>query len=381
MFTQQLEEAKRLREENLKNVSNEEIVQENVDEKQNEANIEENVQEQNANGQNEPQEVLVEGEVQKEITEAPKAEETTEVVDDFEERFNKRIEELEYVPKDKYEQDLSSRVELKNDLIKRLVELDESGVELNESFLTNYFEDLDRYKLEEPKDVLSLLIREKQSEGYTSEEARLIVENEFEDLFSEYSDPDSREFKVQRVKSQAQARKFLEKLKQNKEQLALSTEVSKSGSVEKYLEQEKAKLAQQQESLNKFLETTANNIVKDLSTIEYDVNGEKVAYEPTKENKKAIKDAVKGYTTFLDDNFIKDGKLDQKGLAEFFTLFYAKDEIFRTISNQSKSAGKKELVTKDLKNQNFEPKTVSTKTNNNNNMDKVPIGLRGFIQK
>ena len=75
--------------------------------------------------------------------------------------------------------------------------------------------------------------------------------------------------------------------------------------------------------------------------------------------KKQVKDAVRNYTSFLDKNFIKDGKLDEEGLGGFFAEFYGKKEVNKLIRGRSKAEGKEELIEKDLKKATKSPSITS----------------------
>lgn len=298
----------------------------------------------------------------------------------IEDLLKQKLEEGEYIPKSKYEEDLSSRMEVKSDFIKRLVELQNEGVEINEGFLTNYFENLDRYDVKRPSDLKDVLVREKMSDGYTKEDAELVVLSEYEDLFSGDTDADSTEFKVQRIKAETQARKFIEKLKQEKEKLAIPKEFGGNDVVEKY-KQEQEKLSKENlDKVNKYLNEVSKKVDTQLKEVEVDISGTKVKYEVPSETKEKVKQAVKDYSTFLDKNFVTENGLNEQALFEFFTFYFDRDKILGTVSGQFKSLGKEETVEKDFKNSNFKPKEVPQgKQNNKNNLDKIPVSLRSFI--
>lgn len=311
--------------------------------------------------------------------EAPKAQEEQKV-DDFEERFRAKLEEEGYIPKDKYEEDLSSRFEINNDFIKRLVELDKEGVEINEKFLTSYFEDLDRYNLKSPSDLKSVLVRQKMQDGYTKEDAELVVETEFEEVFSQYADAESREFRVQKVKAETQARKFIESLKENKDKLAIPSNFESSDAVKKYISEQERLSQEKAQEAEKFLTDVANRVHKNLESVKVDVSGVEVQYDVPQETKKKVKEAIKGYNSFLNDNFITEEGLNENALAEFLTFYFDKDKILETVSGQFKSVGKEEAIDKEVKNANFEPKQKGEKQSTNN-VDKIPVQFRSFINK
>lgn len=383
MWGNSLEDAQKLREEAIKNNPKDDAAQQETKETEQKQPVEK-VEEpaKNAAANNDTDSSLIDKEtpnesnVEKTATEEPKKDEV-----DIEALVQKKIEEGEYVPKSKYEEDLSSRIEVKSDFIKRLVELQNEGVEINESFLTGYFENLDRYDVKRPSDLKDVLIREKMSDGYTKEDAELIIDSEYEELFSGDLDADSREFKVQRVKAETQARKFIEKLKQEKEKLALPKEFGTNDLVEKY-KQEQEKLSKKQvDEVNKYLGEVAKKVDTQLNEVEVEVSGTKVKYEVPSETKEKVKQAVKDYSTFLDKNFVTENGLNEQAFFEFLTFYFDKDKILDTVSGQFKSMGREETVDKDFKNSNFKPKEVSTGTNKKNNIDKIPPALRSFVSK
>lgn len=382
MWDNSIQEAQRLREEALKNKPQESTQEDVIQESQPQDNVEAPVEESvETPTETQVQDSSLDGNSEATI-EQPEAKQEPKQEVDFDELFKKRVEEEGYIPKSKYEEDLSSRMEVKSDFIKRLVELQNEGVDINEGFLTSYFEDLDRYDVKKPSDLKDVLIRQKLSDGYTKEDAELIVSSEFEDLFSGDSDYESIEFKVQRAKAETQARKFIEKLKQDKEKLAIPKEFGGGDSVEAYKKQQEKLSLEQQQNVANYLNEVAKNVDTKLNKLELDIRGEKVSYEVPSETKEKVKQAVKDYSSFLDKNFVSDKGLDQEKLFEFFTFYFDRDKIHDTISGRFKSSGREEVVEKDIKNSNFKPKEVSSGNNNNkSNLDKIPASLRSFINK
>lgn len=284
--------------------------------------------------------------------------------DDFETRFSERLSSEGYVRREELEKELSNKPSTENELLSELLNLDKSGTPIDKSFLKEYLTDYDKYKVDKLSDAVELVKRQiMESEGLDEIDARFEVEDKYADLFDEMVYRDSPEYQRSMRRLSIQAKKYITTQKEKQSKLKLpdpsKTKLNKEEVIQEFIKDAQSKQAEQIENVNKFLTNASDRVVRKLDKVEIDVDGEVYEYEPSQDVKKQVKDAVKNYTTFLDKNFIKDGKLDEDGLGKFFAEFFGKQEVNKLIRGRSKAEGKEELIEKDLKNATKSPSSIA----------------------
>lgn len=284
--------------------------------------------------------------------------------EDFETLFSKRLQEEGYVKREDIEKEFSEKPITENDFISELLKLDKEGVEVNKSFLMEYLTDYDSYKPDSVSDAVELVKRQiMESEGLDELDAKFELEDKYAALFDDAYDSDSPEYERAKRRLSIEAKKYLKAKKEQQSKLTLpdpsKKNLNKEEVISEFIKEAQSKQAEQQENLNKFLTNASERIGRKLEKVKIDVDGETYEYEPSAEVKKQVKDAVRNYTSFLDKNFIKDGKLDEDGLGQFFAEFYGKKEVNKLIRGRSKAEGKEELIDKDLKNATKSPSSIS----------------------
>ena len=247
---------------------------------------------------------------------------------DFEDLFSKRIQEEGYAKREEIEKELSEKPITDNDFISELLKLDKEGVDVSKSFLKEYLTDYDKYNSDNVSDAVELVKRQiMETEGLDELDAKFEIEDKYAALFDEY-DKDSPEYERAKRRLSIEAKKYLKSKKEQQSKLSLPDQskarLNKEEVINEFIQEAQSKQAEQQETLTKFLTNTSERIARKLDKINIDIDGESYEYEPSTEVKKQVKDAVRNYTSFLDKNFIKDGKLDEDALGSFFAEFYGK---------------------------------------------------------
>ena len=282
---------------------------------------------------------------------------------DFEDIFSKRIQEEGYAKREEIEKELSEKPITDNDFISELLKLDKEGVDVSKSFLKEYLTDYDKYNSDNVSDAVELVKRQiMETEGLDELDAKFEIEDKYAALFDEY-DKDSPEYERAKRRLSIEAKKYLKSKKEQQSKLSLpdqsKSRLNKEEVINEFIQEAQSKQAEQQETLTKFLTNASDRIARKIEKVNIDIDGESYEYEPSPEVKKQVKDAVRNYTSFLDKNFIKDGKLDEEGLGVFFAEFYGKKEVNKLIRGRSKAEGKEELIEKDLKNATKSPSITS----------------------
>ncbi len=282
---------------------------------------------------------------------------------DFEDLFSKRIQEEGYAKREEIEKELSEKPITDNDFISELLKLDKEGVDVSKSFLKEYLTDYDKYSTDNVSDAVELVKRQiMETEGLDELDAKFEIEDKYAALFDEY-DKDSPEYERAKRRLSIEAKKYLKSKKEQQSKLSLpdqsKSRLNKEEVINEFIQEAQSKQAEQQETLTKFLTNASDRIARKIEKVNIDIDGESYEYEPSPEVKKQVKDAVRNYTSFLDKNFIKDGKLDEEGLGGFFAEFYGKKEVNKLIRGRSKAEGKEELIEKDLKNATKSPSITS----------------------
>ena len=282
---------------------------------------------------------------------------------DFEDLFSKRIQEEGYAKREEIEKELSEKPITDNDFISELLKLDKEGVDVSKSFLKEYLTDYDKYSTDNVSDAVELVKRQiMETEGLDELDAKFEIEDKYAALFDEY-DKDSPEYERAKRRLSIEAKKYLKSKKEQQSKLSLPDQskarLNKEEVINEFIQEAQSKQAEQQETLTKFLTNASDRIARKIEKVNIDIDGESYEYEPSPEVKKQVKDAVRNYTSFLDKNFIKDGKLDEEGLGGFFAEFYGKKEVNKLIRGRSKAEGKEELIEKDLKNATKSPSITS----------------------
>lgn len=249
----------------------------------------------------------------------PQQEKSEEV--DIDSLVNERINQLkesgEFIEKSAYEKALEER-EIKNDLIKKLAELDKGTGKVNKDFLRQYLTDWDSYDITDIKQARKL-ISEKlmQAEGFDKETAELELEAKYPALFEEYPDTESREYQRQLKLAQHEAKKFIAEQKSQQESLALSDPeqlqaVDRNKVIEEYTQEQ----AQKQQEIFDAWKDYSESVVEKTGKLVHEVDGNQFEVNMTDDEKKALKDLV-GNTPRLPDLFFKDGKLDEQSYQDF----------------------------------------------------------------
>ena len=282
---------------------------------------------------------------------------------DFEDLFSKRIQEEGYAKREEIEKELSEKPITDNDFISELLKLDKEGVDVSKSFLKEYLTDYDKYNSDNVSDAVELVKRQiMETEGLDELDAKFEIEDKYAALFDEY-DKDSPEYERAKRRLSIEAKKYLKSKKEQQSKLSLPDQskarLNKEEVINEFIQEAQSKQAEQQETLTKFLTNASDRIARKIEKVNIDIDGESYEYEPSPEVKKQVKDAVRNYTSFLDKNFIKDGKLDEEGLGGFFAEFYGKKEVNKLIRGRSKAEGKEELIENDLKNATKSPSITS----------------------
>jgi len=282
---------------------------------------------------------------------------------DFEDLFSKRIQEEGYAKREEIEKELSEKPITDNDFISELLKLDKEGVDVSKSFLKEYLTDYDKYNSDNVSDAVELVKRQiMETEGLDELDAKFEIEDKYAALFDEY-DKDSPEYERAKRRLSIEAKKYLKSKKEQQSKLSLPDQskarLNKEEVINEFIQEAQSKQAEQQETLTKFLTNASDRIARKIEKVNIDIDGESYEYEPSTEVKKQVKDAVRNYTSFLDKNFIKDGKLDEDALGSFFAEFYGKKEVNKLIRGRSKAEGKEELIEKDLKNATKSPSITS----------------------
>ena len=244
-----------------------------------------------------------------------------------------------------------------------MLKLDKEGVDVSKSFLKEYLTDYDKYNSDNVSDAVELVKRQiMETEGLDELDAKFEIEDKYAALFDEY-DKDSPEYERAKRRLSIEAKKYLKSKKEQQSKLSLpdqsKSRLNKEEVINEFIQEAQSKQAEQQETLTKFLTNASDRIARKIEKVNIDIDGESYEYEPSPEVKKQVKDAVRNYTSFLDKNFIKDGKLDEEGLGVFFAEFYGKKEVNKLIRGRSKAEGKEELIEKDLKNATKSPSITS----------------------
>ena len=256
-----------------------------------------------------------------------------------EERIKQLKESGEFIDKSTYEQSLAER-EIKNDLIKKLAELDKGTGKVNKDFLRQYLTDWDSYDVSNSKQASSLLVNKlMQKEGYDKETAELELENKYPMLFEEDPDTESKEYQRQVKLAQHEAKQFIAENKKQQESLALSDpEVLAETSREKVIEDyEKQKISKQKEIFDAWSDYS-DLVVSNLDKQTYEVGDNKFDITFSEEEKQAVKNLISN-TPKLPDLFFKEGKLDEAAYKKFIINGLMADKIIESIAKDAIAIG------------------------------------------
>tara|TARA_R110002153_G_scaffold272037_2_gene440301 strand:+ start:2767 stop:3918 length:1152 start_codon:yes stop_codon:yes gene_type:complete len=287
--------------------------------------------------------------------------------DDFNERFTSRLNDEGYVKREDVEKEFSEKPATSNELLSELLKLQDDGIDVNKGWLRDYLTDYSKLDTDKLSDAVKLVKEQiMKTEGLDGFDADFELEERYDALFGEYTDEDSTEYKRAMRKLSIQAKKYLSSKKDEHSKLSLpdSSRNSKNKEevIQNFVQDAQAKQAEQQENLKSFLDNTSKRIERKLEKIAFDVDGENFDFEVSEDVKKKVGKAVRNYSSFLDENFIRDGKLDEDGLGTFFAEFYAKQDLRKLIRGKSKAEGKEQVISEDLKNAKVASSSVVNKT-------------------
>ena len=287
--------------------------------------------------------------------------------DDFNERFISRLNDEGYVKREDVEKEFSEKPATSNELLSELLKLQDNGIDVNKGWLRDYLTDYSKLDTDKLSDAVKLVKEQiMKTEGLDGFDADFELEERYDALFGEYTDEDSTEYKRAMRKLSIQAKKYLSSKKDEHSKLSLpdSSRNSKNKEevIQNFVQDAQAKQAEQQENLKSFLDNTSKRIERKLEKIAFDVDGENFDFEVSEDVKKKVGKAVRNYNSFLDENFIRDGKLDEDGLGTFFAEFYAKQDLRKLIRGKSKAEGKEQVISEDLKNAKVASSSVVNKT-------------------
>ena len=285
--------------------------------------------------------------------------ETIQKSDDFDERFKTKLKEEGYISKEEFEE-ISNKPITKNELLQQLLEYDKKGVSIDKKTLSGLIEDFDSYDYKKSSDALTLMRRKLRKELGDDELVEFSIRKKYGAILEE--DPDTDEYKEAMMSLQIDAKTSLAEFKAEQEKLSIPDPSQKSQDVEQAIKdfQQKEVAAQQEraEQIQQGFNKLAEVATKDFDKVNLKVLGEDVDIDVTSEQKKEVKKELKNLPTFFDRHFMKDGEVDQKGLAEFIHLALNKDKIVEIIGGNFKSKGQEEEFS-SLKNQTSNTSTRS----------------------
>lgn len=296
----------------------------------------------------EKQEEIKDEELQQEQQEDSQQEEQQEVelqeeVVDFKSEAEKYRQELEEY-KRKYEE-VSSKTEenpFANEEIKKLNELAKNGVEINEDFWKWQRLDLDKFDVKSKDHALELRRMELalQNPELESHEVERLLKRSYKVLFSDYDEGDD-EYQEALTDLSIDAKKSRTAIKAYKDKIQLpKVDLSKR--------EEEQRL--NKEARDRFLQDVKTN-VSSFDGFEIDLGETKLKYSvDDKETKEYLESSIVNDTSFLRDNYVKDGKVDYNSLQRDLSLIANKDKIFKIIFEQGVSRGKEQIVKEELEN-------------------------------
>jgi len=226
--------------------------------------------------------------------------------------------------------------------------------------LSGLIEDFDSYDYKKSSDALTLMRRKLRKELGDDELVEFKIRKKYSNLFDE--DTDTEEYKEAMLELQIDAKSALSEFKSEQEKLALPDPSQRTQDVEQaikdFQQQEVAAQQERAEQIQQGFNKLAEVATKDFDKVNLKVLGEDVNIDVTSEQKREVKKELKNLSTFFDRHFMKDGEVDQKGLAEFIHLALNKDKIVEIIGGNFKSKGQEEEFG-SLKNQT---KNTSTRS-------------------
>jgi len=283
----------------------------------------------------------------------------------FDSLFSERIEKEGYVKREDLEKELSEKPATENELISELLQLDKDGVPVTKDMLREILTDYSDFNTDNVRQAAQLVKNEiMQSEGLDEQDAEFELQDQFEALFDEDADPDSQEYKRAKRKLSIRAKKALQKKQQQQEKYKLPNPEFKKGEVNKeevikdFLTDLEQKKTQERNAVSQYLTHVAKETEEKLSKVSYNVGEDSFEYEPTKEVKEKVKDAVLNWQGFMDREFIENNKVNVDKLSKFLTRYYSDGEVDKLISGRSKAQGKEEQFkeTKNAKTPQSNPK-------------------------
>jgi hypothetical protein len=259
------------------------------------------------------------------------------------EEYKARVAEYESKMQE-YESKLNeSKFEYANDTIKKLDELAKNGVEINEDFWKWQSLNIEGYDVKDKSQALELRRMELNLENPDLEphEVERLLRRSYKALFDNDIDTEDDEYLDALSDLSIDAKKSRAKLTEYKDKIQIpKVDLSKK--------EEEQRL--QKEMYDRFLEDVRTNVTNfkgfeipldEGLNINYNVEDPKA--------KEFLQSAIANDTTFLRDNYVKEGKVDYGRLNRDLTIIRDFEKISKVIYQQGISKGKESMV-KDLEN-------------------------------
>jgi hypothetical protein len=259
------------------------------------------------------------------------------------EEYKARVAEYESKMQE-YESKLNeSKFEYANDTIKKLDELAKNGVEINEDFWKWQSLNIEGYDVKDKSQALELRRMELNLENPDLEphEVERLLRRSYKALFDNDIDEEDDEYLDALSDLSIDAKKSRAKLTEHKDKIQIpKVDLSKK--------EEEQRL--QKEAYDRFLEDVRTNVTNfkgfeipldEGLNINYNIEDPKA--------KEFLQSAIANDTTFLRDNYVKEGKVDYGRLNRDLTIIRDFEKISKVIYQQGISKGKESMV-KDLEN-------------------------------
>tara|TARA_R110000787_G_scaffold20623_7_gene61430 strand:+ start:6500 stop:7624 length:1125 start_codon:yes stop_codon:yes gene_type:complete len=209
------------------------------------------------------------------------------------------------------------------------------------------------------------------NESLSEVDAALYLEDKYPDVFSEYADKDSREYKLQMIEVRKEAKKYLSQLKEVQAGLELPNVTATPSEdtlsqavdleVQKRIEAGQQAQAKQQEQTAASLETLADKITKSHDKLSFEIDeNSTIEFEPNEEDKKGFKEFLKGYQTYFDKTYVSDGKAQEEQLFKMYIKESRIQDLLKLAKGIGDSKGKEDLIENDVENLSKHVKQTDT---------------------
>lgn len=230
--------------------------------------------------------------------------------------------------------------------------------------------DFDKVDLNDNSQTEDLLIKKLVRDGYTEEEAFTLLEDKYPTFFDEYADTEDEDVKKllkrEYVKMKSEARTVVAELKAKQAETELnipnmpSANAANDSVIAEFQKEQQAKYQEQLQAAQATRETLATEL-NSLEKVTFNSGEDStIEYELTPEDKTWISSEMQTIDQFFSKNFSKEnGDVDNEKLLK--TLIAGKniEQIIRIAKGQGNGEGRKDLITKDLKNNTMSNKSSS----------------------